>query len=81
LKITFTILIELEVLYSAISENPSLILLDLSNNDLSNNSGMHIGRIISAHGKRRDDILWMHSLRGDLPEDDPLLKGFEILQM
>lgn len=66
---------ELEVLYSAIAENPSLILLDLSSNDLSNNSGMHVGRIISAHGKRRDDILWMHSLRGDFPEDDPLLKG------
>ena len=66
---------ELETLYGAISENTSLILLDLSNNDLANNSGMHVGRIISAHGKRRDDIVWMHSLRGDLPDDDPLLKG------
>jgi len=34
-----------------------------------------IGSIIGVHGRKRDEILWVYSIRGDKPEEDTELKG------
>jgi hypothetical protein len=52
-----------------------MIVLDLSNNILSEDSGRIIGKIMSHHSQRRDDIVWMYSLRGEEAEEDISLKG------
>lgn len=41
--------------------------LDLSRNLLGKGSGFDIGRIISQHGERRDEVIWAHGLRGETP--------------
>lgn len=40
-------------------------LLDLSNNLLKENAGMIIGKIISSHAGRRDEMKWAEEIRGD----------------
>lgn len=63
------------IISKGISLNETLILLDLSRNNLGDSSGRVIGKILSTHSQRRDDIVWMYSLRGEEPEEDICLKG------
>jgi len=39
--------------------------LDLSNNQLKDITGMIIGKIISVHASRRDEFKWAEEIRGD----------------
>lgn len=39
--------------------------MDLSNNLLKDNAGMIIGKIISSHASRRDEMKWAEEIRGD----------------
>ena len=55
-----------------------MVLLDISENNLSGNAGMYIGQILSAHAKRRDDIIWMSGLRNEEPTEEPAFKGLII---
>jgi len=41
--------------------------LDLSRNSLGKNAGFDLGRIISQHGERRDEVIWASGLRGETP--------------
>lgn len=68
---------DFEQMYGAIGENNNLYLLDLSHNHLDDEAGRMIGSIISIHGRKRDEILWVYSIRGDQPEEDPELKGIK----
>lgn len=34
-----------------------------------------LGSVLSAHSKRRDEIVWLAGLRGKVPEEDISLKG------
>lgn len=65
----------LEILAPGISQNGSLIVLDISSNKLQQNTGRIVGKILSAHCQKRDDIVWMYGLRGEEPEEDISLKG------
>jgi len=49
--------------------NESLIAVDLSHNQLSG-VGETIGKILSDHSQRRNEIVWMYGLRGEYPEED-----------
>lgn len=53
----------------------SLILLDLSCNKLDGDSGMLIGKLLSAHSRNRDEHVWLCGLRGEVPENDVNLEG------
>lgn len=61
---------------NALCLNSSLILINFSHNKLNRNIGTLIGKIVSSHCEKRNEVLWMHSLRGELPEEDLSLKGF-----
>ena len=43
----------------------SLIVLDLSQNKLKDIAGLIIGKIISVHSVRRDEMRWAEEIRGD----------------
>ncbi|EGR29888.1 hypothetical protein IMG5_146610 [Ichthyophthirius multifiliis] len=58
-----------------ISQNKSLILLDLSFNLLNGQAGGLIGKLLSSHSKNRDDRIWLCGLRGEVPENDVNLEG------
>lgn len=53
----------------------SLILLDLSFNNLDGQSGGLIGKILSSHSLNRDEKVWLAGLRGEVPENDVNLEG------
>ena len=53
-------------------------LVDLSHNQLDDDAGRMIGSIIGVHGRKRDEIMWVYSIRGDQPDEDPELKGIFI---
>lgn len=53
----------------------SLILLDLSFNNLNGQSGGLIGKILSSHSLNRDEKVWLCGLRGEVPENDVNLEG------
>lgn len=61
---------ELLLLQEALSSNSSLNVLNLSHNKLSRQSGNILGGVLKAHSKRRDDIVWTYSLRGEEIEED-----------
>lgn len=65
----------LEILTNSLCINSSLILLNFSHNKLNKNTGTLIGKIISSHCEKRNEIVWLHSLRGENPEEDLSLKG------
>lgn len=67
--------IDFENIFGAIGENNHLNFVDLSHNQLDNDAGRMIGSIIGMHGRKRDEILWVYSIRGDQPEEDTELKG------
>ena len=71
----FHVFLDVETLMNSLSQNSSLILLDLSHNKLSKNIGTLIGKIMSNHCEKRNEVVWMHSLRGELPAEDLSLKG------
>jgi hypothetical protein len=48
-----------------LKECSSLIVLDLSNNKLKDKAGSLIGKIISVHSVRRDELKWAEEIRGD----------------
>ncbi len=56
-------------------ENNHLNLVDLSHNQLDDDAGRMIASIIGIHGRKRDEIMWVYSIRGDQPDEDPELKG------
>ena len=57
-----------------LAENESLVIVDFSHNVLENVGGM-MGKILSEHSRRRNDIVWFASLRGEKPEEDLSKKG------
>jgi len=59
----------LELIFSALAENKTINILDLSQNRLDDACGRMIGAIISQHGQRRDEVVWAFSLRGEPPGD------------
>lgn len=66
---------DFELLFGAIGENNHLNLVDLSHNQLDDDAGRMIASIIGIHGRKRDEIMWVYSIRGDQPDEDPELKG------
>jgi len=66
---------DFERIFGAIGENNHLNLVDLSHNQLDDDAGRMIGSIIGVHGRKRDEIMWVYSIRGDQPDEDPELKG------
>lgn len=49
----------------ALQKCKSLIVLDLSQNKLKDIAGLIIGKIISVHSVRRDEMRWAEEIRGD----------------
>jgi centrosomal protein CEP78 len=46
------------------------VAVDLQQNSLAESAGRVIGKMLSTHCKKRDDVVWMYSLRGEEPEED-----------
>lgn len=67
---------ELEQIYGSIAANNEINVLDLSHNQLDDSASALIAKIVGSHGRLRDEIMWVHSIRGEKPEEDPELKGF-----
>lgn len=73
------LILDFEIITPSICKNSSLILIDLSNNNLSKTIGLLIGKILSCHCEKRNEIVWMYSLRGEKPPEDLSLRGTHIL--
>jgi hypothetical protein len=58
----------LVVLTPALRKQDMLRKLDLSHNELSDQAGYCLGRIISRQGERRDEEIWALGLRNEFPE-------------
>lgn len=57
----------IENIKKILSVNESLVIVDFSYNSLVEVGGM-IGKVLSEHSRRRNDIVWIASLRGEKPE-------------
>jgi hypothetical protein len=66
---------DLDLLYGSLANNTNINVVDLSKNRLDDQCGMMIGKIISSHAEKRDQIIWVYSIRGDKPDEDIELKG------
>lgn len=66
---------QLKTLSAGLSSNRSLNVLDLSNNLLDDQCGTTLGKIVSAHGFAKDEVVWLHSLRNEIPSEDLNKKG------
>ena len=62
-------------LSEGIQENQSIVLLDLSFNKLGRTAGYQLGKILSSHCQRRNDIIWNIKLRDEYVEEDLALMG------
>jgi len=51
----------------SLSRNRCLVSLDLSHNLLSDDCGSMLGKIISAQGQLKDELIWLTSLRNESP--------------
>ena len=60
----------LKSLVPGLSRNRSLTRLDLSCNRLDDMCGSMLGKIISAQGQLKDEIIWLTSLRNETPLKD-----------
>ena len=70
-------ILDVENITNGLCQNASLILVDFSHNKLSRSIGSLIGKILSTHCEKRNEIVWMYSLRGEYPSEDLSLKGWE----
>lgn len=66
---------EFEILYKGLMASNSVNTINLSNNRLDDNTGSMIGKLISAHSEKRDQYIWVYSIRGEQPPEDIELKG------
>jgi centrosomal protein CEP78 len=64
----------LEFLCPSLSENKSINVVDLSHNEIEHGGNL-LGKMISNHGQRRNDIKWMYGLRSEAEEEDIFLSG------
>jgi hypothetical protein len=58
-----------------LSECQNLGVLDLSCNKLDYCCGSMIGKIISSHGEKKNEAVWLHGLRNESPPSDLHKKG------
>lgn len=73
---------QLKTFYQGLMKCKTLNVLNLKNNNLDHRAGNIIGKIISAHGQRKDETNWLFGLRGEKPEQDLNQTGiFEICLM
>ncbi len=54
-----------ELIIGSLLIHPSILYIDLSYNNLKDKYGKILGRIISRHNQRRDQILWENNLRNE----------------
>jgi len=47
----------------------------LSHNKLDDEAGRMIGSIIGSHCEKRDEAVWVYSIRGEKPDEDIEMKG------
>ena len=66
---------------NGISQNKSIILLDLSNNNFNDDSGFLIGKILGSHCENRNNWIWMAGLRNEKPPEDIALKGINEINL
>ena len=66
---------DLKVLHKGLTKSESINILDLSNNNLDEKSGMLLGALISAQGQRKNEIIWLYGLRGEIPDQDLIRMG------
>lgn len=59
----------LESIKAPLAANQSLMTLDLSRNNLCDVGGM-IGKILSEHSSRRNEVVFFLNIRGETPADD-----------
>jgi len=64
-----------ECLLKGLLTHETIEYLDLSNNNLSDKCGNMIARIISRQSQRRDQFVWMLSLRNEKPLNNDFSKG------
>ncbi len=64
-----------ECLLKGLLTHETIEYLDLSNNNLTDKCGNMIARIISRQSQRRDQFVWMLSLRNEKPLNNDFAKG------
>lgn len=69
----------LAILSPSLRSLKTLKKLDLSNNELKEGFGFELARVISKHCENKDEVIWMHGLRGEQLDSDQLTEGLEEL--
>jgi Ran GTPase-activating protein (RanGAP) involved in mRNA processing and transport len=69
----------LEILVPAFSENRTLETLDLSYNYMGDKVSSFLTKLISNQSERRDNVVWLHGLRGEVPKPKELQSGLQSL--
>jgi len=57
-----------EILSPAFAQNRSVETLDLSYNYMGDSCSSYLTRLIANQSERRDNCVWLHGLRGEVPE-------------
>lgn len=52
-----------------------LKIIDFSNNNLTDDCANLIGKILSSHGSKRDEIVYINSIRGETTDPDLAFQG------
>lgn len=60
----------LKILCKGLTKSESLNIIDFSHNEFDFKAGMLLGTLISAQGQRKNEIIWLHGLRGERPDTD-----------
>ena len=55
---------------SGLCKNRCLSVLSLANNDLGDDCGAILGKIISTQGFLKDELVWLTNLRNEVPKDN-----------
>jgi hypothetical protein len=64
-----------------LSQHTGIECLNFSGNEITDKYSLYFKKIISAHTERRNELIWMYSLRGDVPDFETKFKGLISLDL
>ena len=69
----------MEVLTRSLQHNRTVETLDLSFNYMGDECCSYVTKLISNQSERKDNVVWLHGLRGDAPHADDITGGLQPL--
>ena len=70
-----------ELFISSCFKHVSLEYLDYSRASLNDDSAKQLARVIDCQCERRDNVVWMHALRNEVPKGNDYTKGLALINL